>query len=153
MSEVIKLTLARYADANQIALMSRNLIEVGLDWRWTPARVAQQIRCPDTSVVVARLGDRLVGFAIMHFRFEEGHLLLLAVHPEHRRIGTGRSLMAWLEKSARIAGIFTIQLEVRAHNQRARAFYRALGYKETELMPLYYDGREPAIRMVCDLRR
>jgi ribosomal protein S18 acetylase RimI-like enzyme len=152
MPETLELTLARLTDAEPIALMSRDLIEVGLDWRWTPARVAHCIRCPDTLVVIARARGRLVGFAIMYFGIKDAHLLLLAVDPAQRRAATGRRLLEWLEKSARVAGIATIQLEVRAKNQGARAFYRTLGYREVQLMPLYYDGREAAVRLVRNLR-
>lgn len=153
----VELALARLAEAQQIALMSRDLIEAGLGWRWTPARVTRQIRCPDTNVLVARSlfgrsRGRVIGFAIMHFRMEEAHLLLLAVHPAYRHGGIGRRLVEWQEKVARTAGIPTIHLEVRANNHAARAFYRALGYQEVQLVPRYYDGRESAVRMAHDLR-
>ena len=61
-------------------------------------------------------------------------------------------MVKWLEKSARVAGISAVFLEVRAKNQAARAFYRALGYREKALLALYYSGREAAITMVHDLR-
>jgi ribosomal-protein-alanine N-acetyltransferase len=151
MSKVVKLSLARLADAKQIALMSRDLIEIGLHWKWTPAKIAAQIRCPDTVVVVARAQEPLIGFAIMHFFQEHAHLLLLAVAPSYQRSGTGRELLEWLEKSARVAGITTINLEVRAGNHGARAFYRTLGYWNAQVVPGYY-GRESAVRMARTLR-
>lgn len=145
------MSLARLADAKQIALMSRDLIETGLHWKWTPAKIAAQIRCPDTVVVVARSREPLIGFAIMHFLEEHAHLLLLAVAPAYQRSGTGRQLLEWLEKSARVAGIATIHLEVRASNHSARAFYRTLGYRNAQVVPGYY-GRESAVRMIRILR-
>ncbi len=151
MSRVVKLSLARLTDAKQIALMSRDLIETGLHWKWTPVKIAAQIRCPDTVVVVAHAQESLIGFAIMHFLEEHAHLLLLAVAPSYQRSGTGRQLLEWLEKSARVAGIATIHLEVRAGSHSARAFYRTLGYRDTRLVPGYY-GRESAVRMVRTLR-
>jgi ribosomal protein S18 acetylase RimI-like enzyme len=45
-----------------------------------------------------------------------------------------------------------IHLELRAANEAARRFYRALGFSETVLMPRYYDGREAAMRMILVLR-
>jgi ribosomal-protein-alanine N-acetyltransferase len=133
--------------------MSRTLIEVGLGWRWTAARVAWQIQSQDTLVLVARTEVSLVGFAIMHFLMEDAHLLLLAVSPPYQRRGVGGRLLAWLEKSARVAGIGRIHLEVRAENQEAQSFYKALGFNQERLIPGYYNGKEAAARMVKNLRR
>lgn len=152
MAADIELNLAKLADADEIARMSRDLIEMGLGWRWTPARVARQIRCPDAVVLVARHREVLAGFAIMHFFAEDAHLMLLAVHPAYQRGGLGRRLMDWLEKSARVAGIAILHLEVRANNQTARAFYRSLGYQEVRFVPCYYSPLESAIYLTRELR-
>ncbi len=144
--------LGRMADAMAIAQSSRGQIEQGLSWRWTPARVARELRNPDSVVLCARLYQRLAGFAIMHFGWEEAHLLLLAVDPTYRRIGIGRGMLEWLEKSARVAGIATMYLEVRAANRGAVAFYRRLGFLERQRLPGYYDGLETAVRMARELR-
>ncbi|MFQ5937933.1 MAG: GNAT family N-acetyltransferase [Acidiferrobacterales bacterium] len=143
--------MARSKDAQRIGLMSRTFIEGGLPWSWHPVRVARQIRCRDTIVLTAWVKQRLIAFAIMHFREESAHLNLLAVEPGYRSLGIGRHLMEWLEKTARVAGTFIVSLEVRASNRAARAFYRKLGYTEIVSIPKYYSGREAAIRMSRDL--
>src|SRR5258705_742388 len=62
------LRLANFADAQSIALMSRELIETGLSgWSWDPKRVARAIQAKDTTGVVAVVRDHLTGFAIMNF--------------------------------------------------------------------------------------
>lgn len=131
--------------------MSRRLIEHGLEWRWTPRAVASRIRDAETAVVVARAGDRIVGFAVMGFQFSgrEAHLLLLAVDPAWRRAGVGRALWRWLEVLARRGGIATVQLEVRATSSGSRAFYRALGFREGARLRGYYQSREDALRMAA----
>jgi ribosomal-protein-alanine N-acetyltransferase len=145
---------ARLADAALIARMSRNLIERGLTWRWTPQAVAPQIRDSETAVVVAWADDRMLGFAIMGFRFlrSEAHILLLAVDPAARRSGVGLALWRWLETIARRGGIARVELEVRAENSGGRAFYHALGFREVARLRGYYESREDALRMVADLR-
>jgi ribosomal-protein-alanine acetyltransferase len=148
----IELKLARLADAQRIAIMSRDLVEAGLPWSWTAARVAQHIRGRDSDVLTAWADGRLVGFAVMQFFAEHAHLNLLAVEPSCRRAGVGRQLIAWLEETARVGGIFFINLEVRASNGGAQAFYRELGYRETKMIPHYYSGREAAVCMTHDLR-
>ena len=87
----------------------------------------------------------------MRFGAEEAHLDLLAVSPKYRRNGIGRKLIEWLEKSALVAGISVIYLEVRAANEAARAFYLSLGYCFVTRVLGYYGGREAAVCMARDL--
>lgn len=149
----VELTLARPRDAQFIAQMSRDLVEAGLHWSWTPARVSTHIRSSASNVLIAKDNGQLSGFAIMQFYDEHAHLNLLAVDPAYRRLGLGQRLVEWQEDTARAGGIFCINLEVRANNAGARAFYRRLGYREAHRIPGYYHGREDAIRMTHDLTR
>lgn len=148
----ITLLPARPADALEIARLSRDLIEHGLPWTWGPARIQAAIRDPDTVVLVARAGPELAGFAVMTFHLHHAHLSLIAVAPRRQRSGVGRRLLAWLEESALVAGTEWIDLEVRARNDGARAFYEHLGYLQREYVPGYYRGRESALRMRRRLR-
>ena len=146
--------LACPADAYEIAVMSRYLIEVGLrGWSWPPERVVKAIRARDTNVLATEVKGHLVGFAIMDFGDTTGHLSLFAVKPSHQRCGIGRRMMGWLEEAALTAGITTVSLELRSNNFAARAFYRLLGYKETSYITGYYRGVETAVKMSRDIRR
>lgn len=149
----IEFTLARLRDAQGIAQMSRELVEAGLHWSWKPARVSTHIRSSESNVVIAKDNEQLAGFAIMQFYDEHAHLNLLAVDPAYRRVGLGRRLLEWQEDTTRAGGIFCVNLEVRASNAGARAFYYRLGYREASRIPGYYHGREDAIRMTHDLTR
>ena len=152
--------IAEPGDAPPIAEMSRDLIESGLGWRYDAAHILRAMRRRDTVVIaatgrqtyVAHERPTLSGFAIMDFGDERAHLVLLAVQPALRRRGIGRRLVDWLMESAVVAGIASVHLELRADNEAARRFYRALGFSETVLMPRYYNGREAAMRMIRVLR-
>jgi len=147
----IILQLAARADAERIASMSRDLIETGLGWSWTPARVTRSIECADTVVLVARAPQAVAGFAIMDFGAEEAHLNLLAVDSTWQQNGLGKRLVQWLEESALVAGISVVYLEVRATNKGGQTFYERLGYRHVTRVAGYYCGRESAIRMGRDL--
>ena len=149
----LTLRLATLDDAAEIAVMSRDLIEAGLGWTWTAARVARNIRSPSTLTVVACAPERIAGFAIMYCGDEHAHLSLLAVRSEWQRAGVGRHLVAWLEESALAAGIGTMRLELRERNRAARRFYARLGFAEFARVPAYYSGVETAVRMSRDIRR
>src|ERR671919_1603649 len=152
-SSELSLRLARPADATAIANLSRNLIEYGLRWRWTPMRIAESIHAPDVNVLVACVHGNIAGFAIMRYGDDNAHLDLLAVAPPYRRLGVGRQLLEWLEKCAVEAGIFSITLEVRAGNEGAQLFYKRMGYRTLVHLPGYYQGIEAALRMGRDLSR
>ncbi len=151
-SRNLTLKLAAPADAAPIAMMSRELIEAGLPWSWTPERVARNLRQTDTLVLTARDGAPLAGFAIMQFGEEHAHLSLLAVRPDCQRQGVGRRLLQWLTESALTAGIAGIRLELRESNLGARRFYLNQGFAETLRMPGYYRGIETAVRMLREIR-
>jgi [ribosomal protein S18]-alanine N-acetyltransferase len=142
---------ARTSDAATIAAMSRDLIEAGLGWKYDAPKVASLIAEPDVLSLVAcdRLG--LAGFAIMQFGDERAHLVLLAVHRRCQRQGVARRLMQWLLASARVAGMAELSLELRAGNEAARAFYRAMGFTDAGLLCGYYRNRESAVRMLLAL--
>lgn len=145
------LRLATAADAPAIAALSRDRIEQGLGWRWTAPRVLRSIIDRETNAVVAAEGARVLGFGLMKYQDDEAHLLLLAVQADAGRRGIGAALVAWLEHSARVAGIGQVYLEARFANDAARAFYARLGYREIQTLPGYYLGREACVRLAKDL--
>jgi ribosomal-protein-alanine N-acetyltransferase len=151
-SRNLTLKLAAPADAAPIAAMSRELIEVGLPWTWTPERVARNLRQPETVVLTARDAERLAGFAIMQFGEERAHLSLLAVRPDYQRQGVGRRMLEWLAESALTAGIASVHLELRESNRDARRFYINQGFAETARVSGYYRGVEAAVRMQREIR-
>lgn len=151
MAGPVQIQLARRADAVPMAQMSRDLIETGLGWKWRHERILRSMRDPETAVIKACVGDRLIGFAIMRFGMEEAHLDLLAVLPGYHRLGVATSLLAWLETSARTAGVSVIRLELRETNLGARRFYQRCGYMRVRTVRGYYAGRESAVQMARDL--
>jgi ribosomal protein S18 acetylase RimI-like enzyme len=151
MIDACEIRLARSADADRIACMSRDLIEYGHGWSWNPPRVRRRIASRDTNVVVAESGGDLVGIALMEYHDLDAHLLLFGVEPTHRARGIGSSLLRWLELTAATAGIELIFLEARTSNRMAREFYHGRGYRELALVRGYYSGREDAVRIGKDL--
>ncbi len=149
-----QLRLAHGGDVQEIAEMSRCLIEVGLrGWTWHPARVTRALQARETCVLVTEIGGQLAGFAISEFGDSRAHLSLLAVKPAHQRRGIGVAMIEWLVESALTAGIGHFTVEMRANNFAARSFYEALGFRQQQYITGYYQNIEPAIRMRRDLHR
>ena len=76
----------------------------------------------------------------------------MAVDPGLRRSGVGKALWGWLETLARRGGVDRVQLEVRADNLGASAFYWSLGFREVARLPGYYQAREDALCMLAEQR-
>lgn len=148
----VTIRLATLDDSYAIATMSRDLIENGLPWTWTPERVARNIRNRNITTIVACDGEEVIGFGIMYFGDEDAHLNLIAVEPAYQRVGLGRQIISWLKESCVTAGIARVDAELRITNRSARSFYRKCGFRERALMPGYYSGVETAVTMTLALR-
>jgi [ribosomal protein S18]-alanine N-acetyltransferase len=152
MAATATLRLASTADAAAMARMSRDRVEAGLTWNYTPDRMAALIGDPAVSAVVARSGTRLQGLALMELGDEAAHLILVAVDLTVQRHGIGRRLMQWQIDTARAAGMERVSLELRADNEAGYGFYRHLGFEPAGRIDDYYDGIVAARRMVLALR-
>jgi ribosomal-protein-alanine acetyltransferase len=86
---------------------------------------------------VAVCGARVAGFVVARqVGSGESEVLNLAVDPAWRRSGIGRMLLDVI-KLQHPGAIF---LEVRESNRNARAFYKALEFKEITVRQNYYDN-------------
>lgn len=146
-----QIRLAKTSDALLIAKMSRDLIESGLGWSWTPSRVSREIKATNSNVILSLEGNQVIGFAVMKYLDDEATLNLFGVHPKHRRKGVGTRMLKWLEQTALISGNGVVYLETRLTNTEGRKFYTSMGYKVIQRIPGYYKGKETALRMARDL--
>jgi ribosomal-protein-alanine N-acetyltransferase len=90
----------------------------------------------------------ILGFTVASLLPPQAELETIAVSPESQRQGLGQRLFRALEAEIKAAGAKELLLEVRASNQPALAFYRALGFAQTGLRPRYYaDPVEDAVLM------
>jgi ribosomal protein S18 acetylase RimI-like enzyme len=141
------ITLADASLSRGIAEMSREHIEYGLGWSWTQTRVLKAIHDASTNVAVVTEQDAVIAFGIMRYGEQRAHLVLLGVAPAHRKRGLGALLLSWLEKCALTAGLEGVQLEARADNPQAIAFYIEQGYAQEGTVPGYYRGAVDAVRL------
>ena len=132
--------LATPGDARAIAELSRDSIERGLGWTYSPSRIQRAIRSRTTNVAVVHELGCLLAFGIMDYGDTAAHLVLFGVQPQLRRRGLGRYVLSWLEQCAVTAGLERIDIEVRADNPGAVAFYGRQGYEVRGRVRGYYRG-------------
>jgi len=113
-------------------------------WPWLELLAALTI--PGTIRLKAELNGQAVGFAIGDRRSgnELGWVASLAVHPEHRRLGIARLLLAACEVAL---GTRRVRLTLRTSNEAALALYRGAGYQQVDLWRKYYRDGEDGLVM------
>lgn len=78
----------------------------------------------------------LVGTVMSGYDGHRGWMYYLATAPSHRGRGIARKLVSAVESLLEARGCPKVQLMVRAENERAVGFYRALGYETGEVLVL-----------------
>jgi ribosomal-protein-alanine N-acetyltransferase len=103
--------------------------------------------------LVARAGDRIVGFAGVWLMVDEAHITTFGVHPEWRRQRIGRQLLLNLAELSVSIGARRMTLEVRPSNLPAQALYRGFGFEIAGRRHRYYtdDGEDALIMTTPDL--
>jgi ribosomal-protein-alanine N-acetyltransferase len=101
--------------------------------------------------IVARHGDRIVGFAGVWLMVDEAHITTFAVRKTWRRQGVGERLLIALLALAEARGAREATLEVRPSNHPARRLYEKYGFAPVGVRPRYYsDDNEDALIMTTD---
>jgi ribosomal protein S18 acetylase RimI-like enzyme len=90
------------------------------------------IQLGPASVLVAEADGRLVGSIIGTFDGWRGNIYRLAVHPDYRRRGIARALLAEVEKWLKQQGAKRITALVEKSHPLAMNFWEAVGYRVDE---------------------
>jgi ribosomal-protein-alanine N-acetyltransferase len=89
-----------------------------------------------------------VGHIVYWVVHDELHILNVAVHPDARRRGLARAMLARLMLVCEAQNLQYVALEVRVSNEPALALYRSFGFKQIGRRKKYYsDNQEDAIVM------
>lgn len=110
---------------------------------------------PKSSLIVADVGGRVAGCALVNYRrnTKVARLYTIAVSDEFQRRGFARGLLAAAERNAIRRGRTAMRLEVREDDAGAIKLYETSGYRRFDRRPRYYDNRIDALRLEKPLRR
>ncbi len=108
---------------------------------------------PTTLAIVAELrptqgGSIIIGMSVVWVLEDEAHIATIAIHPEFRGKGFGKSLLAETLKRSFARGARLATLEVRENNQVAQRMYFQFGFEVAGRRDRYYkDNNEDALIM------
>jgi [ribosomal protein S18]-alanine N-acetyltransferase len=118
------------------------------EFAWTEEDFLRCLRQRNCIGMVAEQGEKVVGFMIYELHKSKLHILNFAVLPDYRRGGVGLQMVAKLISKLSSHRRTRITLEVRETNLCAQLFFRAQGFRATQVMRSYYeDSGEDAFLM------
>lgn len=96
----------------------------------------------------------VIGVVVIWLVLDEAHIGTIAVHPDHRHEGVGKTILLQALKAAADEGASLVYLEVRRSNLPAIQLYREIGFQIVgERKKYYQDNGEDALLMtLTDLK-
>ena len=86
---------------------------------------------------------KLLGLCSAWLVIDELHITFIAVHPRHQRKGVGKFLLSDLIRHSKSLQTNHIHLEVKKNNERAKSFYKSMGFKTVGNRSNFYkDGSD-----------
>lgn len=118
---------------------------------WSTSFFLQELKASYAHSLVAVIGARTAGYVIFWLLPGEIDIHNLAVHPDYRRQGFGKTLLEAVVGEARRCGVERITLEVRKSNEAAQRLYQSLGFSAKGMRKGYYsDDGEDAVIMALE---
>ncbi|MFW2489915.1 ribosomal protein S18-alanine N-acetyltransferase [Clostridium chromiireducens] len=115
---------------------------------WSKSSYIQELTNPVAKYFVAKIDDKVVGFAGTWIVLDESHITNIAVHPSYRKQGIASKLLEELLSHCKRQGCVAYTLEVRSSNTAAKALYEKHNFKQDGIRKGYYeDNKEDAVIM------
>jgi len=109
---------------------------------WSGTLFMNEIYKPLSVAKVMRSGENIVGYICADQVLDEGHILNVTVHPEHRRRGMAAHMVAHVIGLLAGRACKTIFLEVRMSNEAALRMYEKSGFSMITVRKRYYTAPE-----------
>lgn len=117
---------------------------------WKTSNLKSELENINSKYIVARLDNKIVGFAGIWFSVDDVHITNIVVHKNYRHHGIGSLLLEKLIGLAKVKD--SITLEVNTKNIYAQKLYSKYGFKTLGIRKKYYDGVEDAFIMTLYLK-
>lgn len=114
------------------AILSRETVDSGFEEWYGDDQIRQAVTDPLAIVPVAEKDGLIVGFAHAILDREEGTILRLYVHPDHRRDGVGTALFSEVESRLGEHDVELLRAMVLAPNDPGNEFYEQLGFEQVD---------------------
>ena len=121
--------------------------EIDFDKFWNINNLKNDFSNPNSTYIIAKIGDEIVGFAGFLAICDEANIMNIVTKFNKRDIGIGTKLLNTLIDSAKKQGLKSITLEVNTNNYSAIHLYEKFEFKRIGLRKKYYNNTDDAIIM------
>jgi ribosomal protein S18 acetylase RimI-like enzyme len=122
----------RESDENAVVALWNVVFPNPEPWNEPRFALAKKLATRDHLLLVALVGEAVVGTAMGGFDGHRGWLYTVAVRPDLRRRGIGSALVRTVESALAALGCPKLNLQVRSSNAEVITFYKRLGYAVEE---------------------
>lgn len=115
---------------------------------WSLKEIEDSFARENYIFIVAEKNGSIIGYIGLYFILEEGNITNILVEESHRGQGIGTNLLTNMIQAAKIQGVTSVTLEVRASNEQAMRIYDHNGFEKEGTRKDYYSNpKEDAIIM------
>lgn len=122
-------------------------LETCFDSFWKESILRQELQNPNSSYLIAKQGNEIVGFGGIWNSGDQIHITNLVTRIDKRQQGIGEKLLVSLISLARTFLLPSITLEVNSNNKIAIHLYQKYGFEILGIRKKYYYHKEDAFIM------
>lgn len=127
------------------------ILQSEFDEFWTPSILGTEILNSDSTYIIAKINQEIVGFAGLWDDTYNMHITNIAVKKTYRHKGIGETLLKKLIQITKEKKKETITLEVNEQNTIAQNLYLKNRFKIVGRRKKYYNGIDDAIIMTMEV--
>lgn len=121
-------------DAKELALLDKECFSVP----WSEDAFINEFNNPLAEYIIARIDDKIVGYAGFWAVSGEGQITNIAVLKEYRRNKIAYKMLSSLIERAKDLNLEILSLEVRESNVAAISLYLGMNFKQVGIRKNYY---------------
>ncbi len=118
---------------------------------WNYSVLKQEFYGENTTYLVAKYDDEIVGFAGILTILDEANIMNIVTKQNKRGLGIATCLLQELINISKEKGMKSITLEVNEHNKPAINLYNKFEFKKVGTRKKYYSNGDTAILMTLSL--
>lgn len=136
---------------SDLNLISESLSD-NFDDFWTYNIFKSELENPNSTYIVAKEDNEIVGFAGIWKAYDDIHITNIVTRKDKRNLGIGSKLLENLILLARKTNLDSITLEVNENNSSAISLYEKFGFSKIGIRKKYYNNKDNAIIMTLNLK-
>jgi ribosomal-protein-alanine N-acetyltransferase len=136
--------------ASDLEYLKSTLNELFDDF-WTYSILEKEFLNPNTTYIVAKEDENIVGFAGLLPILDEANIMNIVTRKDKRKLGIGSMLLSKLIELSKKQEMKSITLEVNEHNIPAIKLYEKYNFEIIGIRKKYYNNTDSAILMTLYL--